>query len=264
MRKILFTLASVATLALTSCFEDTGSSYTASFSRVVTIDTANVKVKFVADYTGETFSNFTNLSGTEQLKQFGLEGASRAEVLVQLHVNDLYQQTLTMLQGRKIDIHPVTNKMPADSLKPLAGWQQYPLNGTGLTPTAWVSGRYLNVLPVIPSSKAGAYYLMPDSVVSDTLYFSLKASYDTDETKMFYETIQSYDLYTLCDTVDADPELRTKMSDFLVALKEHRTDSMRIALTALFDIHYYGKDTIMTQSALTNYFRPYKVLTPED
>ncbi len=264
MKKILFTLASMATLALTSCFEDTGNSYTTSFSRVVTIDTADTKVKFVADYTGETFSNFTNLSGTEQLELFDLAGASRAEVFVQLHVNDLYQRTLTMVQGRKIDVHPVTNKMPADSLKPLAGWQQYPLNGTGLIPTAWVSGRYLNVLPVIPSSKAGTYYLMPDSVVSDTLYFSLKASYDTDEAKSYYEPIQCYDLHTLCDTADADPELHAKMSDFIVALKEHRADSMRIALTALFDIHYYGKDTIMTQSALTNYFRPYKVLAPEN
>lgn len=262
MKKTLFALAGVLTLALTACFDGTGSSYTQTFSRVVTIDTTKSSVEFVADYTGEVFKGFSNLKYTEQLEQFGLEDARRAEVLVQLHVDNSYTQTLTMQQGKKIDILPVTNKMPTDSLKPLVGWQQYPLGGTSLTPTVWVSDRYLNVLPVIPSSKAGKYYLMPDSAVSDTLYFSLKASYETDESKSFYESIQCYDLSTLCDTVEADPELLAKTREVLEAMNEHRSDSMRIVLTALFDIHYYQKDTLMEQSALTNYFRPHKVLNP--
>lgn len=260
MKKILFALAGVLTLALTACFDGTGSSYTQSFSRVVTIDTTQSSVELIADYTEEVFKNFTNLKYTEQLAQFGLEDAQRAEVLMQVHVDASYTQTLTMLQGEKIDIQPTTNKMPTDSLKPLTGWQQYPLGGTTFTPTVWVSDRYLNVLPVIPSSKAGKYYLMPDSAVSDTLYFSLKASYETDESKSYYERIQCFDLSTLCDTANADTDLRAKMKNLWSAMERHRSDSMRIVLTSLFDIHYYQKDTIMEQSSLTNYFRPSKVL----
>ena len=263
MKKTLFALAGVLTLALTSCFEGTGSSYTSTFSRVVTIDTLSSPVKLIADYTGEEFNKFTNLRTPEQLAQFDLEDALRAEVLMQVYVDESYTQTWTMLQGKKIDIFPVTNKVPTDSLKPMTGWQQYPLGGTTYTPVAWVSDRYLNVLPVIPSGKAGKYYLIPDSVISDTLHFSLKASYGTDESESYYEDIQCFDLHTLCDTANADAELSAKMKNLWSAMEQHRADSMRIVLTGLFDIHYYQKDTIMTQSAITNYFRPHKVLNPK-
>lgn len=262
MKKNLFALACILTLTLTSCFEGTGSSYTSTFSRVVTIDTLSSPIKFVADYTNELFSNFTNLRTTEQLEQFGLRGAQRAEVIIQLDVDASYNQTLTLQQGRGINILPVANKVPADNLKPMIGWQQYPLGGTTYMPTVWISGRYLNVLPVIPSNDPGKYYLVPDSAVSDTLHFSLKASYEANETKSYYENIQCFDLSTLCDTTNADTELRAKMKNLWSAMERHRADSMRIVLTGLFDIHYYQKDTIMTQSAITNYFRPHKVLDP--
>lgn len=262
MKKTLFALAGVLTLALTSCFEGTGSSYTSTISRVVTIDTLSSPVKLVADYTGEKFNKFINLRTPEQLAQFDLEDALRAEVLMQVYVDESYTQTWTMLQGKKIDILPVANKVPTDSLKPMTGWQLYPLGGTAFKPQVWISDRYLNVLPVIPSGKAGKYYLMPDSVVSDTLHFTLKASYDTDESKSYYEGIKCFDLSTLCDTANADTEMSAKMKNLWSAMEQHRNDSMTIVLTSLFDIHYYQKDTIMEQSAITNHFRPYKVLDP--
>lgn len=265
MKKILFALICALTLTLSSCFDGTRSSYTTSFSRIVTIDTTSSSVKFVADYTGEELKGFTNLTYPEQLSQFGLEEALRAEVLMQLHIDESYKSMLTMLQGKKIDIHPVTNKTPVDSLMPLSGWWNIPLNGTGLMTVVWVSDRFLNVRPEVPSAKAGKFYLIPDSVVSDTLHFSLKASYEPAAAKpYYYEDIQCYDLRTLCDTANADAALRAKMRNMLTAMEEHRNDSMQIVLTALFDIHYYEKDTIMAQSAMTNYFRPNKVLTPNN
>ena len=34
-----------------------------------------------------------------------------------------------------------------------------------------------------------------------------------------------------------------------------RQDSMRIVVTSLIDVHYYEKDTLMEQSAMTNFFK---------
>lgn len=254
MKKTLFALAGVLTLALTSCFEGTGSSYTSTFSRVVTIDTLSSPVKLIADYTGEEFNKFTNLRTPEQLAQFDLEDALRAEVIMQVYVDESYTQTWTMLQGKKIDIQPVTNKVLTDSLMPLSSLYPVPY----ITPLAWVSEGYLNVIPVIPSGESGKYHLTPEKAINDTLYFNLTTTYKEDSLKAYKEDIQCYDLRTLRDTTNADAELRTKMEEILTAMEQHRTDSVKIILTGRFIEYNYdnlGNDTIRTINVITNSFK---------
>lgn len=245
-------------LALSSCLKETGYSYTTSFTRIVTIDATSTSVRFVADYTNEVFDSLENLKYPEQLARFGLENAQRAEVYMKLDVEP-YKQTLTMLQGKEIDILPVAKEMPTD-VKPFLAWQQTPL-ATDYNPTVWVSGKYLNVVPVIPAEIPGKYYLTAEKAVNDTLYFNLEATYRENASKQYYDEIQCYDLSTLCDTTDADATLRMKMTEIWKAMEEHRADSMRIVLTGKFAINnYYGKDTIMTISTITNYFKPRAII----
>ena len=253
MKKILFAIACVMTLALGSCIpSNNGFGYSTTFSRVVTIDTAKTPVQLVADYTGEVFKTFTNPQYVEQLAE---DGMRRAEVMMRLDVDEDYTQTLTLLTARKIAIQAVSSTAPTEPLRPLAGWQPYPLGGTGYTPAVWVSNGYLNILPVIPALSAGKYYLMPDTAMSDTLHFSLKASYEPSKAQMYYENIQCYDLRTLRDTANAEEGLRGKMTAMLDAMDKLRQDSMRIVVTSLIDVHYYEKDTLMEQSAMTNFFK---------
>ena len=256
MKKILFALVGVIAMAFTSCMPESGHSYSIPYIRLTTIDTTTIPVKFIADYTGEVFKDFTNLKTTDELSMFNLEGAKRAEILVQLTVDDSYKGTLLMLDARKIDILPINNKVPTESQMPLLGFQQYPLGGTSLTPTVWVSDGYLNVLPVVPSEKSANYYFMPDKVVSDSLFFNLTAAYEENSKKEYYESIHCYDLRTLSDTTDAAPELRDKMREMLTAMKEN--DSVRIFVTGKFidyNYNYQGKDTIRTISHISNYFK---------
>ena len=72
---------------------------------------------------------------------------------------------------------------------------------------------------------------------------------------MYYENIQCYDLRTLRDTANAEEGLRGKMTAMLDAMDKLRQDSMRIVVTSLIDVHYYEKDTLMEQSAMTNFFK---------
>ena len=257
MKKILFALAGALTLALTACMEDTDSRYTSTFSRVVTIDDASSMVKFIADHTGEVFSNFDNLKYTEQLGEFGLSDATRAEVYMKLDVDVSYYQTLTLLQAQKIDVQAVTNKKIAEANMPFVGWQQKPLGGN-YAPTVWVSNGYLNVMPQIPSAQSGKYHLTADSVAGDTLYFKLNAIYNRDDSQKLIDYLQCYDLRTLRDTADADHELRVKMRGILEGMKQHRNDSMRIMLTGDFiryNYNHQGGDTVVSDNHITNYFR---------
>lgn len=257
MKKILFALAGALTLALTACMEDTGSRYTSTFSRIVTIDNAGSSVRFIADYTGEVFKNIENLKYTEHLSQFGLSNASRAEVYIQQDIDASYNQTLTLLQAEKINIQAVTNKEITDKTLPLLAWLQKPL-GDIYNPTVWVSGYYLNVVPIIPSSRSGKYYLTADHVAGDTLFFNLTASYNEDSSKQMIDYLQCYDLRTLCDTANADPKQRAKMEEVLAGIELHQRDSMRIVLIGDFieyNFNYQGKDTIRTAGHITNYFR---------
>ena len=257
MKKILFALAGALTLALTACMEDTGSRYTSTFSRIVTIDDASSTVKFIADYTGEEFSKFENIKYTEQLGEFGLSDARRAEIYMKLDVDASYYQTLTLLQAQKIDVQVVTNKKITEETMPFVGWQQKPLSGN-YTPTVWVSNGYLNVTPQVPSNQSGKYYLTADSVAGDTLFFNLNASFHRDDSQKLIDYLQCYDLRTLRDTADADPELRVKMREVLDAMKQHRNDSMRIVLTGdfiVYNYNYQGRDTIVSNGHITNYFK---------
>ena len=172
MKKILFALVGAMAMMMTSCLPEPEFNYTVQYRRTTTIDTTTSTVTFKADYTGETFNNITNLKTTDELDIFGLEGAKRAEILVQLNVDASYKGSLFMLDARKIDILPVTNKMPTEEQMPLLGFQSYPLGGTSLTPTVWVSEGYLNVLPVVPSEKPAQYHFMPEKVVRDSLFFN--------------------------------------------------------------------------------------------
>ena len=256
MKKILFALAGVITMVMTSCFPESGYSYSTSFSRVATIDTTTSTVSFKADYTGEVFDKITNLMYPEDLAMFNLEDARRAEILVRLDVDASYNSSLLMLDAREIAVRPITNKTPTEAQMPLLGFQQYPLGGTSLTPTVWVSNGYLNMLPVVPSEKSATYHFAPEKVQNDSLFFNLTATYEENPKKEYYEYIHCYDLRTLRNTVDADAELRSKMEEALTAMKEN--DSVRIFVTANFIEYNYNrqnKDTIRTISHATNYFK---------
>lgn len=257
MKKILFAIVGVTTLALTACFENTGYSSTHYFSRVVTIEPDGSSVKFVADYTGEVFKaeEFTNLKTADQLGQFGLEDAKRAEVYIRLDIDAAYKQSITLEKAQKINIQSVTNTTPTEPLRPFSSWMQKPLFDNYST-TVWVADGYLNVVPVIPSNQSGKYYLTAEKVISDTLYFRLDAAYTPNENKQDREDrLQCYDLRTLNDTVSADSAQRAKMIEVLHAIKLHKNDSMRIVLTSTFDWKKInGKDTIGDLKVITDYF----------
>ena len=257
MKKILFALVCVLTIALTSCFEGTGNNASYTFSRVVTIDATSSPVKFVADYTGEEFDKFTNLKTPEQLKDFDLEDALRAEVYMQLDINASYEQTWTMLKGKKIDIIDIANKVTTDTM-PLLGLRSYPLGGTPYSPTVWVSNGYLNVLPIVPSKKSAKYSLTPEKAVNDSLYFNLTATYEEDSLEVFAEDIHCYDLRTLRDTANADAKIYDKMREVLTAMEAHRRDSMRVFVSIQeidYNYNYLGEDTIRKINHISNYFK---------
>ena len=256
MKKILFAITSVMTLALTSCFENTGYNSTYYFSRVVTVTPTSSTVKFVADYTGEEFKSFTNLKTDEQLAQFGLADAKRAELYIRLDVDNENKQTITLEQAQKIDIQPVSNTTPTDSISPFASWMQKPLFND-YAPIVWVADGYLNVIPVIPSDEEGKYFLTAEKAVNDTLYLRLGASYTPNKSKQnSVDKLQCFDLRTLNNTADADLEQRAKMIEVLEAIKQHKSDSMRIVLTGKFEwTKINGKDTIGDMKAITDYFK---------
>ena len=256
MKKILFAIASVMTLALTSCFENTGYNSTYYFSRVVTVTPTSNSVKFVADYTGEEFKGFTNLKTEEQLAQFGLADAKRAELYIRLDVDNENKQEITLEQAQKVDIQSVSNTTPTDSIRPFASWMQKPLFND-YAPIVWVADGYLNVVPVIPSDEEGKYFLTAEKAINDTLYLRLGASYTPNKNKQnSVDKLQCFDLRTLNDTADADLEQRAKMIEVLEAIKQHKSDSMRIVLTGKFEwTKINGKDTIGDMKAITDYFK---------
>ena len=258
MKKILFALVGVIAMAFTSCMPESGHSYSIPYIRLTTIDTTTTPIKFIADYTGEVFEDMVNLRTPKDLETFDLKHARRAEILVRLDVDFSNQATLMMIDAREIAVYPITNMVPTEQQMPLLNLHTYPLGGTTLKPQVWVSNGYLNVLPMVPSKKSASYYLTPEKAVNDSLFFTLTASYEVDSLKTFLEDIHSYDLRTLRDTANASPELREKMKEMLVAMEQHRGDSMIVAITGDFvryNFNYQGKDTIETRTYLTNYFK---------
>ena len=261
MKKILFASVCALTLMLTSCFKNTGYTQSETFWQYVTIDTTGIAVKLIADY---PYAEYTpdNVKYPEQLGQYGLAGARRAYVKLFYQYSDTQKPTLTLLQAQKIDIQSVAKTQTTDSLRHLLGLQLY--QGYSY---AWVSEGYLSTSPIIPSASEGAYRLTAEKVIGDTLYLKLSASY-AESDMVCYDKLQSFDLRTLSDTVGADEEMIVKMREVLTAMEVHRTDSMRIVLLGdyLTKSLYTGKDTIVTDApmTITNYFRTYKVLTPNN
>lgn len=252
MKKIVFSFACIMTMLLTSCFEETGYNQTQSFWRYVTIDTTGTTLRLKADCTGEVFDRISNLSMPEQLGNFGLSGAQRALVQLHVEINSSFAQRLTLLQGQKIKIYPVTNQEITDSLMHFAGLQSYIYNNN----YAWVTDGFLNVMPITPSSNNVKYYLTAESAIGDTLVFNLNTTYSGNNT-LYYDQLQCFDLRTLNDTINADDDMRVKMQKVLKAIEDHRSDSVRILLKGNYAQKsiYTGKDTIVYDNmAMTNYF----------
>lgn len=249
-KKILLSLACILTLTLTSCFKEPGAF--SEFWQYVYIDTISNPVAFKGFYTGETYTRFENLRDPEQLEAFNLKDASLALVYMRFDIDASYKQTLTLLEGRKIEVYPTTSTMPTDSLQPVLGFSpivEYE--------NIWVNNGYMNICPTIPTEGTGKYYLIPEKVVNDTLFLSLAATYKEAPSNL-REDLIFYDLRTLRDTTHADPELRTKMREMSTAIEQHRAGSMVIALTSRdidYNFNYQGKDTIRTVQYWSNTFK---------
>lgn len=255
MKKILFPLVCVVCM-LTSCLPEAIYESHITFSRIVTIDRASNPIRLKADLTNEVFKP-VNLASEADLDMQRLGDAQRIYATMRLEVKD-YAQTLTYVNGQKIDIAPVTNKTITDSLNPLTALQVLYLEGNTSYPLAWVSEGYLNVAPTITSSGWGTYYLTPEKVKGDTLYFSLNATYDSNGAlQKRDDKLQCFDLRTMSDTATADENMRPKMREVLEAMKEHRADSMRIMLVGEFATKSNGNDTIVKSATITNYFKSY-------
>lgn len=256
-KKVLFATASVLMCAglFVSCMPDEGYSASWTFSRIVTIDTTGDKVRLKADCTGETFQA-QNLTDKGQLSMAGLGDAKRAFVNLQIEEDASYKQTLTFLQGTKLEIKPVRNREITDSVKPLKGIHLMYIDGYTAYPTVWVSEGYLNVAPAITSNGKGKYYLCADKAKGDTLYLNLYATYE-DGTSEYYDDLQCFDLRTLRDTTNADKTMLSGMREVLQAMDKHRYDSVCVMLVAQYATKgYSGNDTIVRKGVLTTPF-PY-------
>ena len=253
MRKILFALACIATLTLGSCFEEPGSY--SEFWQYVLVDTTSTPISLKGFYMGEEYSGFSNLRYPEQLATFNIDDTPLAGVKIRIDVDASYKQTLTLLSGYSLNVGAITNVTPTDSLQPLLSLLPL-IDYTYYTPTLWVREGYLNMAPITPSSQTGNYYLMPEKVSNDTLFFKLGATYKENKDGSSYKSL-FYDLRTLRDTTKADPELRAKMREAAVAIDQHSNDSMYIVLTyeeIIYNFNHLGKDTIVTVRDITNCF----------
>ena len=252
MRKILFALVGTVVCLLTSCFGEPGGYYEEPY--YVIVDTTSSPISFVEFYQGNKYGNFTNLRENEQLAAFNLKNAPVAFVRLQFNYDESYTLTSSVLEAHKADIQPVTNSIPTDSLQPLLDLSSlYNLSSS----VVWGRNGYLSVCPIIPSSKAGKFYLMPEKTKNDTLYFNLAASYEEKKTSASYSCI-FYDLRTLRDTVNASPELKEKMKEMLDAMEQHNRDSICVVLKygkVEYNFNHLGKDTIRTKHRISNHFK---------
>ena len=257
MKKISLALACVIVCLLTSCFGEPGG--WTEFPAYVLIDDDAASVSLIDFYDGKKYIKFENLNKREHLATFQLEDARVAQVQMHFEYDESFEQTATALGARKVDILPMTNATPTDSLQPLAGL--LPLinyqNNTYLSTLVCVNDGYLMMSPGVCASQADKYFLMPEKVVNDTLYLSLAASYQTDTDEFDNEDI-FYDLRTLSDTANTDTALRAKMREALNAIKEHKNDSMLIMLKygeIEYNFNHMGGDTIRTRYKSSNYFK---------
>ena len=267
IKKILFPLACVACL-LTSCLEEVGYyGETGEFGCYVTIDTNQESiydntqsVKLKADFMRD-FTDLTNLKNPEQLADFGLENAKRAFVIIRYSGSITSPWVFTLLKKSSdippmlthpIPTLPINKKEVTGNQQHIEGLQSYYGN------YIWVADGYLNIIPTIRSGEPGNYYLTPDTVKGDTLFFNLDAVYNKGN-KPYYDELQCFDLRTIADSLDADENIRHKMNDAYRAIKD--LDSVRIAITASYATKsdVTRNDTIVRKTLphTTNYFKDY-------
>lgn len=258
MKKISFALIGAIVCLLTSCFGEPGGHQ--KFPAYVLIDKTPSSVSLIDFYDGQKYVKFENLNKPEHLATFNLEDARIALAGISLEYDEAYNLTATIINDtnwtKKVDIIPMTNVTPTDSLQPLKGLMPL-FDKYTYTPTVCVRDGYLNVYPITPSAEVKGYFLMPEKVVSDTLYFSLSASYE-EQKNYSYREILFYDLRTLRDTANTDSDLRAKMREALNAIEQHRNDSMLIGIKyeeIEYNFNYLGKDTIRTKYHFGNYFK---------
>lgn len=238
-KNLLFCLACVATLLMTSCWDEPGYSYTSTFARVVTIDRNAEPLKLVADLTGEVFKP-GNLTSAEQLSLYGLENADRAIVSMELAVED-YKQTLTFQSGSAVKVNPVWNAPLPESEKYGALTDLYQLQLGVSYPYTWMTGTFLNIAPVIRSAGLGAYYLQPTKVYGDTLRFDMAAEY-APTTESDVVDFVNFDLSTLTDTANADAAAKVAVCDMVDAIASH--DSVFVMVVADYRDSYHKVDSL--------------------
>lgn len=251
-KKILFPLVCVLAMALTSCFENTGYSYTSDFSRVVTIDRTTSPLQFVADYTGEKFK-CDNLTQEEQLSLYGLENSERIIAEMHFAVDNSYKQTLTFVRGSAITVNPVWNKALPDTSRVNPLTYLFPLQLDSWSyPSVWMAGRYLNILPVVRSVGRGKFYLRPTSVQGDTLCFDMAAEYTPSEKVSEVHDLVNFDLGTLVDTADAEAPMLHAVRQMVDVIKAN--DSVCVMVTADYRSQgFVNLDTIVQHAVYTEY-----------
>ena len=260
-KNLLFCLACVATLLMTSCWDEPGYSYTSTFARVVTIDRNAEPLKLVADYTGEVFKP-SNLTASEQLSLYGLEGADRAIVNMELAVEN-YDQKLTFQSGSPIKVNPVWNGALPENGSYGALTDLYQLQLGVNYPYTWMAGKYPNIAPVIRSLGLGKYYLQPTKVYGDTLRFDMAADYAPATEKDIVDFV-NFDLGTLTDTANADATAKVAVRDMVDAIASH--DSVLVMVVADYrdsyhkvdsladgTVKYERRDTILKRAAYVGY-----------
>lgn len=262
MKKILLASACVLTLTLTSCFENAGFTQSSNFARVVTVNRNANPLQLDADYTGEVFKP-ENLTMPEQLSQFGLENADRAVAYIHYEIED-YKSSLTLNGAAPIKIFSVWNKaLPVnEKIKPLTDLYRMQLDNSFSYPLTWMSGRYLNIAPVIKSDDSGSYYLMPKAVIGDTLRFDMAAEF-TESAEKDVADFVNFDLTTLADTLDSDEATLPTVRKMLNAIEAK--DS--VCVLVVFDYKttgYLGTDTIIKMPVNAGYSSQLRTLLKQN
>ena len=264
-KRVLFCFACIATLLLTSCLENTGYSYTSTFSRIVTIDHSATPVKLIADYTGETFQ-LDNLTSAEQLSLYDLQDADRAFVTINLDVDNSYKPHWTLVEGKAIKVNAVWNRaLPEGAqMNALSGLQNYAVESAWSYPAAWVADGYVNIAPIIQSAGRGTYYLQPKTVYGDTLRFDIKAAFTPLDKESYIADFVNFDLRTLTDTAEADALTRDVVRDMLNTIATRDSVCMmivgdfhdkyvKIDSLSTGSVKYEERDTVVKYPAYTNY-----------
>ena len=264
-KKLLFGLACVTSVLMTSCFEETGYSYTSTFSRIVTIDRSSTPLKLIADYTGETFK-LDNLTSVEQLSLYDLQDANRAFVTINLNMDNSYKAQWTLVEGKAIKVIPVWNKpLPEGAqINALNGLQNLAVESAWSYPAVWVADGYVNITPIIQATGRGTYYLQPKKVYGDTLRFDIKAAFTPLEKGNSIADLVNFDLRTLTDTTEADVQTRSVVRNMLSTIAAK--DSVCMMIVGDFhdkyikvdslpsgSVKYEERDTVVKYPAYTNY-----------